>query len=159
VLRGFTDQDAVTAAFWEGSSWQGGMLLVALPPRRPWERRRPPPRPQPVGDDVDARVIDGPKLELPQRNHLVFAGSLDDVAALAAGAATADVSPFRPDLRTPSLLWPDDRSWCVATEVDFDSTLVGGTRALVDAVLGDETLEAFEIDVDDSLGAFDEVDE
>ena len=153
VLRASTESDAVTAAFWEGSSWEGGARLVVLPPRRPWLRRRPHPVGEPTGGDVDARVLDGPKLELPQRHHLVFAGSLDDVAALAAGTATADVSPFRPGRRTPSLLWPDDRTWCVATAVDFDSTLVGGPRALVDAVLADETLEAFEVGVDDSLGA------
>jgi hypothetical protein len=149
VLRGFTDPDAITAAFWEGSSWQGGMRLILHAGRRPWWRRRP--RPQPTDPDVDPAVLAGPKLELPQRAYLVFAGALDDVAALASRTATADVSPFRPDGRTPSLLWPDDRTWCVGTEVDFDSTLVGGGRALIDAILADPALEAFEVGPDDSL--------
>jgi hypothetical protein len=28
---------------------------------------------------------------------------------------------------SPCLFWPADRAWCVATEVDFDSTLVSGS--------------------------------
>lgn len=32
---------------------------------------------------------------------------------------------------SPSILWPDDHGWAIATEIDFDSTLVAGTRALV----------------------------
>lgn len=160
VLRGFTDPDAVTAAFWTGSSWEGGIALTLWVPGRrtpvaAWrERRLRRVAATPTGADIDPAVLHGPLLVLPNREHLLLAGSLADVAALATATATADVHPFRPGSRTPSLLWPDDRAWCVATDVDLDSTLVGGPRALVDAVLADETLEAFEVDVDDSLGAF-----
>ena len=166
VLRGFTEPDAVTAGFWEGSGWQGGTPMVLWTAGRRLLRWRVPPRwrrhPRRVGrdlgpdPDVDPRALDGPKLELPNRRHLLFAGSLGDVAALAAGTATADVSPFRTGDRTPSLLWPDSRAWCVATEVDFDSTFVGGPRALIAEVLADPTLEAFEVAETDSLGAFDD---
>lgn len=45
----------------------------------------------------------------------------------------------------PNLAWPADRSWCLATEIDFDSTLVGGTAELIDAVVHSETLEALEV--------------
>jgi len=160
VLRGFADPDAVTVAFWEGSSWQGGTPLVMWAPARrrhrhvPLLRRRVARRALPsldVDPDLDPEVLSGPRLELPGRDHVLFAGSLRDVAALADATATADVTPFRPDGRTPSLLWPDDRSWCLATEVDFDSTLVGGPRTLIDAILADPALEAFEVGEDDSL--------
>jgi hypothetical protein len=33
--------------------------------------------------------------------------------------------------RGPNLLWPSDRAWCVATDIDMDSTLVGGSAELV----------------------------
>ncbi len=160
VLRGFADPDAVTVAFWEGSSWQGGTPLVMWAPARrrhghvPLLRRRAVRRALhslDVGPDLDPEVLSGPRLGLPGRDHMLFAGSLRDVAALADATATADVTPFRPDGRTPSLLWPDDRSWCLATEVDFDSTLVGGPRTLIDAILADPALEAFEVGEDDSL--------
>ena len=30
----------------------------------------------------------------------------------------------------PNLWWPDDRAWCVASEIDLDYTLVGGPDEL-----------------------------
>jgi len=51
----------------------------------------------------------------------------------------------------PSLIWPADRSWLVASEVDFDSTLVGGDRDLIQAILAAPELEAWEVEPDDSL--------
>jgi hypothetical protein len=53
--------------------------------------------------------------------------------------------------QSPNQWWPDDHSWCVATEIDFDSTLVAGTRQLIDTVLNDPRLEAFEVQPDDDL--------
>lgn len=43
------------------------------------------------------------------------------------------------------LFWPDDHAWCVATEIDFDNTLVGGSRPLIDAIAGSPALKAFAI--------------
>ena len=56
----------------------------------------------------------------------------------------------------PNLVWPFDRSWFVGTEIDFDSTIVAGFPALVEAVLKAPGLEAWPIDVEDRLGAFDD---
>lgn len=56
---------------------------------------------------------------------------------------------FRP--QSPSLIWPTGNSWCVATEVDFDSTLIAGDQHLIDAVLGAEDLEAMPIRPGDYL--------
>jgi hypothetical protein len=53
--------------------------------------------------------------------------------------------------QTPDLIWPEDRSWFVQTEVDFDSTVVGGSRALIDALLGAPELEVWEVDGEVSL--------
>ncbi len=47
--------------------------------------------------------------------------------------------------QTPNLAWPADRSWCLATEVDFDSTLLGGTAELIAAVVQSPALEALEV--------------
>jgi hypothetical protein len=43
---------------------------------------------------------------------------------------------------SPNLWWPDDRSWCVATEVDLDWTYLGGSRALIERVLAEPALDA-----------------
>ncbi len=44
-----------------------------------------------------------------------------------------------------------DRSWCVATEIDLDSTLVAGDAALIDAVLARGGLEAWPVGPSDLL--------
>jgi hypothetical protein len=43
---------------------------------------------------------------------------------------------------SPSLWWPDDRAWCVATEIDFTWTYVAGTHETIRQVLDDPALEA-----------------
>ncbi|MEJ7741811.1 MAG: hypothetical protein WKF73_04215 [Nocardioidaceae bacterium] len=53
--------------------------------------------------------------------------------------------------RSPQLTWPSDHAWCVAAEVDFDSTLVGGSHDLITAVVADRALEALPIDPDGRL--------
>jgi hypothetical protein len=50
-----------------------------------------------------------------------------------------------------SLWWPDDRSWCVATDIDLMSTYVGGSAECIDAVLADQRLEAFAVTVDQTV--------
>ena len=46
--------------------------------------------------------------------------------------------------------WPEDRLWFVATEIDFDSTLVACTRACANALLRSE-LEAMEVSAETRL--------
>jgi hypothetical protein len=52
---------------------------------------------------------------------------------------------------TPSLAWPADRSWCLATEVDFDSTLVAAGDACAAALMADDTFEALPVRPEDRL--------
>jgi hypothetical protein len=55
--------------------------------------------------------------------------------------------------QSPSAWWPDDRAWATSNDTDLDSTLVGGSRALVDDLLADERLEVLPWPVDGSLWA------
>ena len=50
--------------------------------------------------------------------------------------------------QSPSIWWPEDRAWCVITEVDGYSTYVGGTASCVDAVIASSDLEAIEVTAD-----------
>ncbi|WP_368831374.1 hypothetical protein [Kocuria arenosa] len=52
---------------------------------------------------------------------------------------------------SPSILWPDDHAWVLATEIDFDSTLVAGTRALVRELMQTSGLEVLSIPTDADL--------
>ena len=51
---------------------------------------------------------------------------------------------------TANLVWPDDRTWCVATEIDHTYTYVGGSGELISDILRSEDLEAYEVFPDDS---------
>lgn len=56
--------------------------------------------------------------------------------------------------QAPNLIWPADHSWFVQSEYDLDSTLVGGNRVLVDALLDSAELETWEVERGDSLEAW-----
>ncbi len=54
------------------------------------------------------------------------------------------------DGHSPNLWWPDDRAWCVATEIDLAWTYVGGPARLVNDVLTNPHLEAQPASPDDN---------
>ena len=67
------------------------------------------------------------------------------------GAVTQWPGMDGPWTQSASLIWPQDKSWCIATEIDFDSTLVACSSDVADALLADRRLEAFEVRYDDDL--------
>jgi hypothetical protein len=46
-----------------------------------------------------------------------------------------------PWFQSPTAWWPDDRAWCVATDVDGYSTYIAGTQECIDALARDPRLE------------------
>jgi len=163
VLRGHTTApDDCFHALWNGfGGWVGGSSMQVLTPQRSWWsrslwRRRMPRR---YSDDqvttvrrpgpyLPDGVTHGPLLHHPLgRDYFLFAGPVE---------AADDFAMERPgsdfiDRQTPQLFWPGDRAWCVATEIDYDSTLVGGTRDLIEEILAHDALEAFPVGPDDDL--------
>lgn len=91
-------------------------------------------------------VEHAPRVLHPHRSYFLFTGRLEDAVQLKTGDYAQWMS-----IRPPNLMWPADDSWCMATEIDFDSTLVGGSRQLVDDVLADPALEAAEVALETSL--------
>ena len=77
------------------------------------------------------------RLHLPSRNYLLYSGTIDR-------ALETPMDPFPLD-QSPNLWWPEDRAWFVATEIDFDSTFVGGDNGLIAELVSDERLEALPI--------------
>lgn len=128
----------------------------------------------PLVDAIEAEQQAQPRLKLPVgRDHLVLVGPLAAIVQIGdtdpPGLTWAvKVEPGEPPPRerpepdptdpfwrdAPSLIWPADRSWFVASEVDFDSTLVGGSRALVEALVAAPGLEVHEVGPDTKLTAF-----
>lgn len=82
--------------------------------------------------------ISFPTAVLGLRNQVMFEVALSALTCTFNAAADA---PFQ----FPAVLYPEDRSWYLSTDVDYNSTLVGGTEQFIDAVLEDDTIEALAI--------------
>ncbi|HYZ55415.1 MAG TPA: hypothetical protein VE733_18195 [Streptosporangiaceae bacterium] len=52
---------------------------------------------------------------------------------------------------SPNMWWPDDRAWCVETEVDSMTTYVGGTRECIAELAAHPDLEAMAIEPSDGV--------
>ena len=87
--------------------------------------------------------LSAPTFSLPGRTYLLFAGPVHE-ATRTGHWVTADWF----DPQSPSIFWPADHAWCVSTEIDYDSTLVGGTSELIAEILNAPGLEAWPIDPD-----------
>lgn len=103
-------------------------------------------------------VSTGARLELPNRAYVLFRGGVTELAdpdwqlSSPWRDVEAEAHGFGPSAHSPSLIWPDDRAWVLVTEVDFDSTIVGGSPALIAALCADPALEALRTDEGAVLG-------
>jgi hypothetical protein len=119
-----------------------------------------------IRSGVEEEWPDAPLLAQPARTWVVLHGPLTAVDQIMLGNRHGFViyaypegeepppgyePPERFRREVPNLIWPEDRAWFVASEYDLDSTLVGGTRALIDAILAAPGLEAWEVDGEVSL--------
>jgi hypothetical protein len=85
------------------------------------------------GDLVIPSTVE-PTLELPHRRYHVFAGPIDGARTSLSAVGFGHLSA--------NLWWPADQAWCVATEIDFAWTYVGGPSSTIQAVIADPRLEA-----------------
>jgi len=94
----------------------------------------------------------GDLLAMPGREYVLFSTSLAELADPDWGveAGIGWQAGFGHD-PSPQLVWPEDHAWVVATEVDWDSTIVAGTSNLIDVVLDDPRFESYELSGDDRL--------
>jgi hypothetical protein len=93
-------------------------------------------------------LLSSPELDLDQRTYLVRRGPIETAREI--GWRHFDGS-FESE--PPNLVWPADRAWFVAGDVDLDSTYLGGSGALIDALLADPRLEAWEVHPADGVTA------
>lgn len=84
-----------------------------------------------------AEIRAAPTFHVPKREYHLLNGPPQ--------AITASVGdpPWR---QSPNLWWPDDRAWCVATEIDLNTTYIGCNRSCRDEILALPEIEAFPID-------------
>ena len=101
-------------------------------------------------DDVSR----GPRLALPGRNYVLFAAS-PGVFAYPTWQESVVWQDQGHTMYThgPALLWPQDKAWVVVSEIDWDSTVVGGSADLIAALVADARLEAWELEPESALTA------
>ncbi len=110
---------------WDGYAWlHGGGAVSGSPPGA-----------------APVEVQAGGRVRLPKRDYYLFRGDLSAASVLVP-------DPWR--LR-PNLWWPEDRAWCVASEIDLVVTYVGGTEELAEAIAGDPRLVAAAISPDEAF--------
>lgn len=136
VLAAFTESpESCWFGMWEGYGWMNGPPATAelepSLPGTPQPERRGPGAPPPAG----------PRVQVPDRSLALYSGPIE--------AATAFDGP--PAHQSPNLWWPDDHAWCVASEIDFRSTYVGGPERLIDRLVHEERLEALPVQLDDRV--------
>lgn len=78
-----------------------------------------------------------PTFALPHRRYFLLRGSVGEV--------TETTNPLSTWHQSANLWWPDDHAWCVATEIDINTTYIACAEACSDDILGMRELEAFEI--------------
>lgn len=141
LARHTSTPDAAYFALWEGSGHfddQSRVVFGVDDAGRSFAEAVPV-------SDIAARLAAGPRLRHPGRNYLVLAG------ALAEAHTIADLVGARPWALSGNLVWPSDHAWCVGTEVDLDSTVVGCSRTAADEILSSDDLEAMPIGPHGSL--------
>lgn len=97
-----------------------------------------PPAPAPTEWRLD---LSGPTFSLPNRSdYYLFEGHVGDAVRI---GRWVHESWFV--AQSPHFFWPADHSWCVATDITEDSTVIGGSRELVDELCASMALEVLPI--------------
>ncbi|MEB4615305.1 hypothetical protein, partial [Leucobacter sp. M11] len=145
---------AVTAAIWEG--W--GSLFASHPPEFMFavratgdeqadlaegERYRREAEARYAASALSAEIEHGPRLELPAREYLLFRGSIGALSTEEGvlGVPWANAASFDGP-EGIALLWPDDRSWVLVTEIDANTSVLVGEPGLLASVLAEPGVEA-----------------
>lgn len=147
AAAGFTSTpDRAWFALWDGwGELHEGQLFPWMEPTRDFGRIFTPPPPRQYPAAFPDHVMDGPVAILADatlgdvRTYLLFTGRVEDAGDWGARPTAVDWPRAVPQA---SFTWPADHAWCIASDVDPDWFTVGGSRALVDAVLDHPDLDA-----------------
>lgn len=123
-------------ALWDGYGWlQGPPATAELVHRR--QKRRWLMAGRPAVRAAAARI------NIPGRSMVLYTGPIKAAAEYCRA----------PTWQSPNLWWPNDRAWCVASEIDLHSTYLGGPRELADQLLCDGRIEALPAKLGDPINA------
>lgn len=128
-----TTPDSGVAAVWEG---YGRLIDSGREPKEPGTGVLP------------KQIATGPRLSLDGgawKYFLFGAGASDFVDGSWASRAPWNGTHFE---QSPTYLWPDDRAWTLHTNVDMDSSIIGGSQELIDQLLQTPGIEALPLPAD-----------
>ena len=89
---------------------------------------------------VDLRLYGSARVRVPHRDYLLFSGHIDAVISF--------WEPELPWYQSPNIWWPEDRSWCVVTDLYSDSTYIGGADGCIERILNCPDIEALPTQID-----------
>jgi hypothetical protein len=130
--------EACWFCLWEGFGYfaPGGMIEARAYfaegsprhlPRLPFSFQKKPSRRSVAGKRVTPNDA---------RSYLLFTGSVGEAVGWEDG---------------PNIWWPDDRAWCVASEIDLPYSYVGGSAALIEELVADPEVEALPARLEDPV--------
>jgi hypothetical protein len=91
-----------------------------------------------AGSFLSRAELEGPLVSVPHRRYVLFAGRLSD------GLAGADDRAHGEPCPVPAFVWPADRRWCFASDVDPHWAGIGAERAAIERLLEDPELDVVE---------------
>lgn len=146
-----TTRESCFFCLWDGHGWlpdkpTGGDLVFTASADSLKNTTSTAIQPSPVLPPFPTDVENQPRIDLPFRSYFLFEGPLG--AANQFGWRLTD-DCFMPE--SPNLFWPEDRAWCVASEIDLYCTLVAGSEALAKTLIADKRLETWRVYPRDSV--------
>jgi len=144
VIAAVSDPKWCYFAFWTGWAWATGLLPLT---RRPvGETALKGARTEKSSNEGIHGDLALPLLTVGTNDFRVLRGTLGSAKCIEGPQSPKAIGPH-----APNILWPDDRSWCLVTDIDFDSTLVGGSKTLIQALASWHRLTVLGVVPDESL--------
>lgn len=100
------------------------------------------------GMELPPTVQESPLVDLPHRRYALLRGAVADIDEW--GASFGDRDHARP----PAFVWPADRSWCFASDVDPHWAGIAGSRAAVDALVANLLLDVVPVGEGESVPTY-----
>lgn len=89
---------------------------------------------------------DWPRIIVPNRAYFLFRGLLSDVRNWSGDEIWAGQTPLRAP--EPAFVWPVDRAWCIASDVDPHWAGIGADTHVIDQLVTDPRLDVVPADPD-----------
>lgn len=90
-------------------------------------------RGQDVAPAFPPAVMNGPKVQIPNRTYYLFRGKLADFGDW--GEAEMRQGQPRSSMPDPAFIWPADHAWCIANDVDPHWAGIGAGTEAISALL------------------------